>query len=61
MITWVASSTRIGVTSFVLAFALLTGNPVAGALLTPERHWQRPLMFAAVSVNTLDAFIRRPK
>lgn len=46
------SSIRIGVTSFVLAFALLTGNPVAGALLTAERHWQRPLMFAAVSKFT---------
>ncbi|TFK24106.1 MFS general substrate transporter [Coprinopsis marcescibilis] len=39
---------RIGALSFVLAFALLTGNPIAGALLTSEHHWQRPLIFAAV-------------
>ncbi|KAF6752787.1 major facilitator superfamily domain-containing protein [Ephemerocybe angulata] len=41
---------RIGMTSFALAFALLTGNPIAGALLTSERHWQRPLTFAAIAV-----------
>lgn len=42
--------TRIGLTSFALGLALLIGNPVAGALLTAERHWQRPLIFAAVVV-----------
>ncbi|EAU86708.2 hypothetical protein CC1G_06469 [Coprinopsis cinerea okayama7 len=41
---------RIGVLSFSLAFALLTGNPIAGALLTSNHHWQRPLTFAAVVV-----------
>jgi len=41
---------RIGILSFVLAFALLTGNPIAGALLTPHHIWDRPLIFAAISV-----------
>ncbi|KAF8154611.1 major facilitator superfamily domain-containing protein [Crassisporium funariophilum] len=41
---------RIGMLSFTLAFALLTGNPIAGALLTPEHLWHRPLIFAAVVV-----------
>lgn len=41
---------RIGALSFALAFALLTGNPIAGALLTSQHHWQRPLSFAAAVV-----------
>ena len=32
-------------------FALLTGNPIAGALLTPHHLWHRPLIFAAVSCS----------
>ncbi|KAJ7596021.1 major facilitator superfamily domain-containing protein [Mycena floridula] len=39
---------RIGILSFCLGFALLSGNPIAGALLTPERFWIRPLIFASV-------------
>ncbi|KDR79107.1 hypothetical protein GALMADRAFT_63444 [Galerina marginata CBS 339.88] len=41
---------RIGMLSFSLAFALLTGNPIAGALLTSRHIWHRPLIFAAVAV-----------
>ncbi|KAF8192999.1 major facilitator superfamily domain-containing protein [Pholiota molesta] len=41
---------RIGILSFLLAFALLTGNPLAGALLTSHHLWHRPLIFAAISV-----------
>jgi len=42
---------RIGLLSFVLAFALLTGNPIAGALLSsPHYRWERPLIFAAVII-----------
>jgi len=41
---------RIGMLSFSLAFALLTGNPIAGALLTSRHVWSRPLIFAAVVV-----------
>ncbi|KAF9527216.1 major facilitator superfamily domain-containing protein [Crepidotus variabilis] len=41
---------RIGILSFALAFALLTGNPIAGALLTSNHIWYRPLIFAAVVV-----------
>lgn len=39
---------RMGVLSFCLGFALLTGNPIAGALLTPRHIWTRPLIFASV-------------
>ncbi|EGN91613.1 hypothetical protein SERLA73DRAFT_118356 [Serpula lacrymans var. lacrymans S7.3] len=46
---------RIGVTSFVIGFALLTGNPIAGALVQPHGegtayYWYRPLVFASVVV-----------
>jgi MFS family permease len=41
---------RIGMLSFSLAFALLTGNPIAGALLTAHHVWHRPLIFAAATV-----------
>ncbi|KAF9044415.1 MFS general substrate transporter [Panaeolus papilionaceus] len=41
---------RISMLSFVLAIALLTGNPIAGALLTSEHHWRSPLIFAAVAI-----------
>ncbi|KAJ3509211.1 hypothetical protein NLJ89_g5344 [Agrocybe chaxingu] len=43
---------RIGMLSFTLAFALLTGNPIAGALLTSHRIWHRPLIFAATAGYT---------
>ena len=43
---------RIGIASFVIGFALLTGTPIAGALV--EEHgkyvWYRPLVFASVGV-----------
>ncbi|PFH48581.1 hypothetical protein AMATHDRAFT_65048 [Amanita thiersii Skay4041] len=40
---------RVGLLSFVLAFALLTGSPIAGALLSHQNYkWPRPLIFAAV-------------
>lgn len=46
--------TRIGITSFVIGCALLTGTPIAGALVQ-EHHagsyiWWRPLVFASVVV-----------
>lgn len=42
---------RLGLLSFTLAFALLTGTPIAGALLSPPKFlWHRPLIFAAVVV-----------
>ncbi|KAF9561240.1 MFS general substrate transporter [Agrocybe pediades] len=41
---------RIGMLSFSLAFALLTGNPIAGALLTADHVWHRPFIFAAIVV-----------
>ncbi|KAG2346560.1 MFS general substrate transporter [Suillus weaverae] len=45
-------STRIGITSFLISFALLTGNPIAGALVQHDRSyiWYRPLVFASVVV-----------
>ncbi|KAF9451600.1 MFS general substrate transporter [Macrolepiota fuliginosa MF-IS2] len=40
---------RIAILSFTLAFPLLTGNPLAGALLAPPRLlWSRPIVLAAV-------------
>ncbi|KAJ8586712.1 MFS general substrate transporter [Rhizopogon salebrosus TDB-379] len=43
---------RIGITSFVIAFALLTGNPIAGAMVEVDTHyiWYKPLVFASVVV-----------
>lgn len=44
---------RIGLLSFSLAFAVLTGNPIAGALLSPPQYlWLHPLIFAAVVIFT---------
>ncbi|KAL4063776.1 MFS general substrate transporter [Scleroderma citrinum] len=53
--------TRIGITSFVIGFALLTGTPIAGALVQ-EHHtgryiWWRPLVFASVVVFAGTAFL----
>ncbi|KAG1744490.1 MFS general substrate transporter [Suillus occidentalis] len=43
---------RIGITSFVISFALLTGNPIAGAVVQVHGSyiWYRPLVFASVVV-----------
>ncbi|KAJ7634826.1 major facilitator superfamily domain-containing protein [Roridomyces roridus] len=41
---------RIGVSFTVISFAALVGTPIAGALLTPEFHWIRPIIFSAVCV-----------
>ncbi|KAH7922546.1 MFS general substrate transporter [Leucogyrophana mollusca] len=43
---------RIGITSFIIGFALLTGTPIAGALVQYDGHyvWYRPLVFASVVV-----------
>ncbi|KAJ3532111.1 hypothetical protein NM688_g7472 [Phlebia brevispora] len=42
---------RIGVFCFVVGFAILTGNPIAGALLKPPEYaWDRPIIFAGVVV-----------
>ncbi|SJL09489.1 uncharacterized protein ARMOST_12867 [Armillaria ostoyae] len=41
---------RIGISCFFIGLALLTGNPIAGAVLSsPEYIWWRPLTFACVS------------
>lgn len=44
--------TRIGITSFVISFALLTGNPIAGAVAQVHGSyiWYKPLVFASVVV-----------
>lgn len=43
--------TRVGLLSFVIGFALLTGNPIAGALLSPPYYtWWRPFLFASVVI-----------
>ncbi|KAG2358406.1 hypothetical protein BDR07DRAFT_284394 [Suillus spraguei] len=45
-------STRIGTTPFVISFALLTGNLVAGAVVQVNGFyiWHRPLVFASVGL-----------
>ncbi|KAE9398860.1 MFS general substrate transporter [Gymnopus androsaceus JB14] len=43
--------TRIGLLSFTVAFAVLTGSPISGALLhSPQYYWIRPVIFSAVSI-----------
>lgn len=42
---------RIGISCFFTGLALLTGNPIAGALLSaPKYIWWRPLTFACVVI-----------
>ncbi|TFK45969.1 MFS general substrate transporter [Heliocybe sulcata] len=42
---------RIGILCFFVGFAVLTGNPIAGALLRPPHYsWYRPILFAAIVV-----------
>ncbi|KAK0212235.1 MFS general substrate transporter [Desarmillaria ectypa] len=42
---------RIGISCFFIGLALLTGNPIAGALLSsPKYIWWRPLTFACVVI-----------
>ncbi|EIW75911.1 MFS general substrate transporter [Coniophora puteana RWD-64-598 SS2] len=49
---------RIGFASFVIGFALLTGTPIAGALVQNGKTyvWYRPLIFASVVVLVGAAF-----
>jgi len=49
---------RIGFASFVIGFALLTGTPIAGALVQDDKKyvWYRPLIFASVVVLVGAAF-----
>ncbi|KAJ7512581.1 MFS general substrate transporter [Mycena galericulata] len=43
--------TRIGLMTFVSSFALLTGNPISGAILHPPRYtWIQPIVFSGVTV-----------
>ncbi|EJF60332.1 hypothetical protein DICSQDRAFT_171292 [Dichomitus squalens LYAD-421 SS1] len=45
------SSIRIGFACFIFSFALLTGNPISGALLrAPEYLWSHAIIFNAVMV-----------
>ncbi|KAK0489286.1 major facilitator superfamily domain-containing protein [Armillaria novae-zelandiae] len=42
---------RIGISCFFIGLGLLTGSPIAGALLkSPEYIWWRPLLFACVVI-----------
>ncbi|KAK0226617.1 MFS general substrate transporter [Armillaria fumosa] len=42
---------RIGISCFFIGLALLTGNPIAGAILSsPDYIWWRPLTFACVVI-----------
>ena len=43
------ASIRIGLACFIFSFALLTGNPISGALLhAPDYFWSRAIVFNAV-------------
>ncbi|KAG1735507.1 major facilitator superfamily domain-containing protein [Suillus lakei] len=50
---------RIGLASFAVAFTLLTGTPIAGALVQENGTyvWYRPLVFATVTVLAGAAFL----
>lgn len=42
---------RLGFGCFVWSFALLTGNPISGALLqTPHYYWGKAIIFNAIMV-----------
>ncbi|CAE7162652.1 unnamed protein product, partial [Rhizoctonia solani] len=41
---------RLGLAFAIVAFAALTGTPIAGALLTRELIWWRPIVFSAIVV-----------
>lgn len=43
--------TRLGILTFVMSFALLTGNPIAGVLLHPPHYrWINLSLFSAITV-----------
>ncbi|KAJ7249684.1 major facilitator superfamily domain-containing protein [Mycena rebaudengoi] len=49
---------RIGIACLFMGLALLSGNPIAGALLSPPSYiWSRPLIFACVSFPKLVPYI----
>ena len=50
---------RIGLACFLFSFALLTGNPISGALLrAPDYLWSRAIVFNAVRAPALCARAR---
>ncbi|KAF9030600.1 MFS general substrate transporter [Hymenopellis radicata] len=49
---------RIGIACFFMGLAVLTGNPIAGALVhAPEYFWWRPLLFSCISTILGTVFI----
>lgn len=43
--------TRLGIMTFVMSFGLLTGSPIAGALLNPPHYeWIKLLLFSAITI-----------
>jgi len=44
--------TRVGIAYLVIAFAGLSGTPIAGALLGSDYMWWKPIIFAGISVLT---------
>lgn len=45
-------SLRIGFGYAFSSFAMLTGTPIDGALLGPDNHWHKPIIFSGVSNRT---------
>ncbi|KAH9942699.1 MFS general substrate transporter [Amylocystis lapponica] len=39
---------RIGLCYFIISFAILTGTPITGALLSSKDQWSRPIIFSGV-------------
>ena len=45
-----STSVRIGVAYFITSFAILTGTPIAGALLKGN-NWGKPIAFSGVRLS----------
>jgi len=48
---------RMGLSYFLTAFAMLTGTPISGALLTADEHWFRPIVFSGVTIAAGSGFL----
>jgi len=42
--------TRIGLNYFITSFAILTGTPITGALLSSDQQWSKPIIFSGITM-----------